>query len=250
MSSARTIPIRAAANRWISETFPDRRRFISHSVPIMHGDGWLVRLLARHESGQEHLGDLFIGSDKRVALLDIPSREIEKRIVEFLDRTGKAKTRRPAKRVRGKYHDFRLGDGIRGAGVLEDLSVDLLLTDPPYGISAPYTCEKQVPRRIRRVYTDKVTAYKGIGRPHESVEHSVGEYVVEQAQMDGLEPFRSMLRRDHDGSLHHISLKHLGHYMKEFAGRCNDRDADTLDMAIAGMVGKRLMYSQFTAEAA
>ena len=33
---------------------------------------------------------------------------------------------------------------------LSDRSVDLLLTDPPYGISNPYTCEGQVPRRLRK----------------------------------------------------------------------------------------------------
>jgi len=32
--------------------------------------------------------------------------------------------------------------------------VDLLLTDPPYGISVPYTCENQIPRRIRKDGSD------------------------------------------------------------------------------------------------
>ena len=32
--------------------------------------------------------------------------------------------------------------------------MDLLLTDPPYGISNPYTCESQIPRRIRKDGSD------------------------------------------------------------------------------------------------
>ena len=51
---------------------------------------------------------------------------------------------------RGRFHDFRFGDGLAGAMALADKSVDLLLTDPPYGISAPYICESQVPRRLRK----------------------------------------------------------------------------------------------------
>lgn len=56
----------------------------------------------------------------------------------------------PPKKARG----IRFGDGIAGSKRLPDLSVDLLLTDPPYGISSPYTCEKQIPRRIRKDGSD------------------------------------------------------------------------------------------------
>ena len=44
---------------------------------------------------------------------------------------------------------------------------------------------------------------------------------------------------------HHMSEKHLGRYVGEFAGRHNDRKRDTVDQmsSIAqGMVGKRLTY--------
>ena len=37
------------------------------------------------------------------------------------------------------------------------------------------------------LYTDEVSAYKGIDRPHEAVNHSVGEYVRDQAQAGELE---------------------------------------------------------------
>ena len=50
----------------------------------------------------------------------------------------------------GQGWDFILGDGLLGTGALPDRSIDLLLTDPPYGISSPYTCETQVPRRLRK----------------------------------------------------------------------------------------------------
>ena len=55
---------------------------------------------------------------------------------------------------RKKEYGLFLGDGIAGSKTLKDMSIDLLLTDPPYGISNPYTCEKQVPRRRRKDGTD------------------------------------------------------------------------------------------------
>ena len=50
----------------------------------------------------------------------------------------------------GDGYEFRLADGIEAAQALDDRSVALLLTDPPYGISVAYTCEGQVPRRLRK----------------------------------------------------------------------------------------------------
>ena len=51
--------------------------------------------------------------------------------------------------IRAGEGGFFLGDGVAAAAELEDLSVDLLLTDPPYAISSPYTCESQIPKRPR-----------------------------------------------------------------------------------------------------
>ena len=96
------------------------------------------------------------------------------------------------------------------------------------------------------VYTDDARAYKGMpGRQHETVKHSVGEYVREQAHTNGLESFWSLLKRGHDGTFHHLSPKHLDRYVTEFSGRHNIRNADTVDQMQAlasGMVGKRLKY--------
>ena len=51
--------------------------------------------------------------------------------------------------VEGDKFEMHCGDGVEAAGDLDDLSVDLLLTDPPYGISSEYACETQVQRRPR-----------------------------------------------------------------------------------------------------
>ena len=96
------------------------------------------------------------------------------------------------------------------------------------------------------VYTDDAAAYKGMrGRHHESVKHSVGEYVNDLAHTNGMESFWSMLKRAHKGTFHHLSEEHLDRYVAEFAGRHNVRESDTINQmasVAAGMVGKRLRY--------
>ena len=100
------------------------------------------------------------------------------------------------------------------------------------------------------VYTDDASAYKGIPFEHESVHHSVGEYVRDMAHTNGIESFWATLKRAQKGTFHKISPKHLQRYVNEFAGKHNIRDQDTIDQmnaVIAGMVGKRLMYRDLVA---
>ena len=58
--------------------------------------------------------------------------------------------------------------------------------------------------------------------------HSVGEYVNEQAHINGMESFWAMLKRGYYGMYHPMSPAHLQRYVDEFAGRHNNqRSADT-----------------------
>ena len=100
------------------------------------------------------------------------------------------------------------------------------------------------------VYTDDASAYTGIAREHEAVRHSVGEYVRGEASTNGMESFWSLFKRGYHGTFHHLSEKHLDRYVREFAGRNNIRDLDTVDQMAAlarGFVGKRLRYRDLVA---
>lgn len=95
------------------------------------------------------------------------------------------------------------------------------------------------------VYTDGARAYEGMPRNHESVDHSVKEFVRGQAHTNGIESFWANLKRGYNGTYHHFSAKHLQRYVNEFAGRHNVRPLDTEDQMTAlvqGMDGKRLRY--------
>ena len=95
------------------------------------------------------------------------------------------------------------------------------------------------------VYTDDHGGYQGMPFEHETVKHSISEYVNGMAHTNGIESFWALLKRGYHGTYHHMSEKHLQRYVNEFASRHNSRNADTIDMMrglVAGMVGKRLRY--------
>ena len=102
-----------------------------------------------------------------------------------------------------------------------------------------------------QAYTDEAKAYKGIDRPHETVNHSAGEYVREQAYTNGLESFWTPMKRGVDGIHHKMSPKHLQRYVDEFSGRHNNRSKDPNEQMsglVAGMGGKRLRYLDLIAD--
>ena len=101
------------------------------------------------------------------------------------------------------------------------------------------------------VYTDDHGGYQGMPFEHETVKHSVSEYVNGMAHTNGIESFWATLKRAHKGVYHKMSPKHLQRYVNEFASRHNVRDADTIDQMsglIREMVGKRLMYRDLIAD--
>ena len=104
------------------------------------------------------------------------------------------------------------------------------------------------------IYTDENAAYGPLATPlngytHETVCHSVGEYVRGQAHTNGVESFWALLKRGYTGTYHKMSPKHLSRYVNEFAGRHNIRDLDTLAQMVAivqGFDGRRLPWRVLT----
>ena len=97
------------------------------------------------------------------------------------------------------------------------------------------------------LFTDEANAYKGIERPHEAVNHGVGEYVRDQAHTNGMESFWAPMKRGYVGIYHKMSPKHLQRYVDEFHHRHNNRPKDTIDQmagVVRGMAGKILPYKK------
>lgn len=96
--------------------------------------------------------------------------------------------------------------------------------------------------------TDEASVYKSVGRGfkrHESVNHSMGEYVRGDASTNAVENYFSILKRGLNGVYQHWSRGHLKRYVCEFDFRYNHRDvtdAERTNSALAGISGKRLLY--------
>ena len=101
------------------------------------------------------------------------------------------------------------------------------------------------------VYTDDALVYETLPNPHKAVNHSALEYVRGDVHTNGMESFWSMLKRAYQGTFHKMSEKHLDRYVREFAGKHNLRDMDTLEIMgaiVLAMDGKRLKYTQLIAD--
>lgn len=102
------------------------------------------------------------------------------------------------------------------------------------------------------VYTDNFKSYKGMKNyKHNSVNHTVGEYVNEQVHTNGIESFWALLKRGYYGIYHFMSAKHLNRYVQEFSFRYNTAECGVLefiDKTIQGMNGKHLTYKELINE--
>ena len=101
------------------------------------------------------------------------------------------------------------------------------------------------------VYSDDASAYENLPFDHETVKHSLAEYVRGDVHTNGIESLWATMKRAHKGTFHKISPKHLDRYVQEFAARHNLRDMDTIDIMASlsdGMGGKRLKYEDLIAD--
>ncbi len=76
-----------------------------------------------------------------------------------------------------------------------------------------------------KVMTDEYAAYNALNSfySHDSISHSMGQYVSGDVHTNTLEGFFSLLKRGIIGIYHFVSAKHLERYLHEFAFRYNLR---------------------------
>lgn len=104
--------------------------------------------------------------------------------------------------------------------------------------------------------TDTSPVYNQVGKEfakHETVDHSVGEYVRKtangKAHINTTEGYFSQFKRSINGTYHHVSDKHLPRYLAEFDYRYNTRnvkDGERTETTMRKTHGKHLMYSELT----
>ena len=97
--------------------------------------------------------------------------------------------------------------------------------------------KEAVSDKVSLVATDEHSGYAkltGEGFPHESVNHSAGEYVRGNVHTQNIDGFWSLLKRGIMGSFHHVSKDYLPLYVNEFAFKHNFRkDPDIFAQVIS-----------------
>ena len=79
----------------------------------------------------------------------------------------------------------------------------------------------------KAIYTDELAAYLGIAdhdTRHETVNHSIEEWVVGDVHTNTIEGVWSLFKRSIIGAFHKVSEKHLDRYLEELEWRYSNRD--------------------------
>jgi transposase-like protein len=124
-------------------------------------------------------------------------------------------------------------------------------------IVVPSTKRKTLQAEVKKhveagsaLYTDALLSYDGLASDyaHQVIDHAV-QYVDGQVHTNSLENFWSLLKRGISGTYVSVEPFHLFRYLDEQAYRFNNRnmtDAERFDIAVQGIVGKRLTFDQLT----
>ena len=119
------------------------------------------------------------------------------------------------------------------------------------------TLQGEIAKNVKQgstVCSDDHGSYIGLKKlnyNHETVKHSIGEYVVGNTHTNGIESTWALLKRGVYGTWHHVSPKHLGRYVNEVAFRLNEGN---VKMMLSERIGwlcrytadKRLSYAELT----
>jgi hypothetical protein len=109
---------------------------------------------------------------------------------------------------------------------------------------------------VQNVTPDSLNLYGFVSKPfksHETVDHSIEEYVRGDVYTNTVESVFSLLKRGVYGTFHSVSKKHLYRYLAEFDFRYNHRRVDDGARTVAAIrkaQGKRLRFKEPVAKAA
>jgi len=107
--------------------------------------------------------------------------------------------------------------------------------------------------RESHLMTDEANHYKRLGKQylsHQTVDHGAKEFGRGDVSTNTVEGFYSIFKRGMKGVYQHCGEQHLHRYLAEFDFRYSNRialkvdDTERARRAVAGAVGKRLMYVQ------
>ena len=116
------------------------------------------------------------------------------------------------------------------------------------GNAAPFNVKCAAPLPPAQRSTATIWRYKGLDQQyaHQTVDHAI-QYVDGRVHTNGLENFRSLLKRALNGTYVIVEPFHLFRHIDEQAYRYNQRkltNGEPLLSAVCGIFGNRLMYDE------
>ncbi len=128
----------------------------------------------------------------------------------------------------------------------------------PIADTTTATFERKVKENVAKgatVYTDEHASYRNLGDwyEHQTVAHSVKEFVNGMASTNGIESVWAVMKRGYEGVYHHWDPKNMRRYIAEFTFRLNEGNVrlhtmKRINSLIDGAFGKRLTYSDLIAD--
>jgi transposase-like protein len=100
------------------------------------------------------------------------------------------------------------------------------------------------------LYSDALLSYRGLAADyaHQVIDHAVS-YVEGTVHTNSMENYWSLLKRGISGTYVSVEPFHLFRYLDEQSFRFNTRklnDAERFDVAVSGILNKRVTFSQLT----
>jgi transposase-like protein len=165
----------------------------------------------------------------------------------FIGREPGEKGRKP-KGARAYHHKMKVLSLVdRNSGAARSFVVDRVDSETLMPIV------KENIAKEATLMTDEGIWYSPIGREfadHQTVHHSKDEYVRGDAHTNTVEGYYSIFKRGMKGIYQHCGKQHLHRYLAEFDFRYSNRvakgvdDKARADLALLGIVGKRLKYER------
>lgn len=134
-------------------------------------------------------------------------------------------------KVRGKGHGYKGNKAVVVGIVQRKGEVRLQVVDNTGKATLQGFVKAHIAPQTQNIYTDEHPSYTGIGDTdtrHETVNHSIEEWVRGDVHTNGIESVWSLLKRSINGSFHHVSVKHLDSYLDELEWRQNNKENEYL----------------------
>lgn len=145
---------------------------------------------------------------------------------------GKEKNRHMSKRVKGLAPKTAVIGAIARKG-----NVVCQVIENADRLTLSQFVRQTVGDRVSLIATDEHWGYARLKReyPHQTVNHSKGEYVRGNVHTSNLDSFWSLLKRGVIGTYHKVSKDYLPLYLAEFSFRHNEREnPDIFGAVVAG----------------